>query len=360
MNRAQEVPQRLDAEIRRVAADIPKPKLITPAEKDALFARIKSSLKAQDAVIIAHFYVDEQLQILAEDSGGHVADSLSMASFGAQHPASTLVVVGVRFMGETAKILSPEKRVIMPDLKADCSLDMSCPADEFTAFCDEHPDRTVVVYANTSAEVKARSDWVVTSSNAIDIVNHLKAKGEKIIWASDKHLGRYIQEKTGADMLCWQGLCVVHDEFKTDELSRLMALYPDADVLVHPESPQGVVELADVVGSTTRLIRAAHETTAQQLIVATDYGIFHKMREAAPGKELIIAPTGGEGATCTSCAHCPWMGMNSLETLANALDDGTNQIHIDESIRLRALKPIQRMLDFSHSHGLVANRSTAA
>ncbi len=360
MNRAKDVPQKLDVEIRRVAAEIQRPLPVTAEQKNALFTRIKSLLKTQDAVLIAHFYVDEQVQILAEESGGHVADSLNMASFGAQHPASTLVVAGVRFMGETAKILSPEKRVIMPDLNADCSLDMSCPADEFSAFCDEHPDRRVVVYANTSAEVKARADWVVTSSNAIDIVNYLKSRGEKIIWASDKHLGRYIQEQTSADMLCWQGLCVVHDEFKTDELQRLMDLYPEADVLVHPESPQGVVELADVVGSTTRLIRAAQESTSPQLIVATDYGIFHKMRKAAPSKELIIAPTGGEGATCTSCAHCPWMGLNSLEKLANCLDSGANQIHVPESIRLRALQPIQRMLEFSRSRGLFAQHTSAA
>ncbi|HEU0282630.1 MAG TPA: quinolinate synthase, partial [Gallionella sp.] len=194
-----------------------------PEEKAALIAHIKQMLKEQDAVLVAHYYVNSDLQDLAEATGGYVSDSLDMARFGYEHPAKTIVVAGVRFMGETAKILNPEKRVLMPDLDANCSLDLGCPADEFIAFCDAHPDRTVVVYANTSAAVKARADWMVTSSIALPIVSHLKEQGQKILWAPDRHLGRYIQEQTGADMLLWQGSCVVHDEFKMNALEEMMA-----------------------------------------------------------------------------------------------------------------------------------------
>ena len=315
MDRAYEVPQRLDGEIQEIALHTTRPAFLADEDRQELITRIKRLLKQKDAVLVAHYYVDEQLQRLAEETGGHVNDSLAMAYFGTQHPASTLVVVGVRFMGETAKILNPEKRVLMPDLEATCSLDLGCPVDEFSAYCDEHPDRTVVVYANTSAEVKARADWVVTSSNAVEIINHLQESGEKIIWAPDKHLGRFIQEQTGADIIRWQGSCVVHDEFKAKELQELMAEYPDAEVLAHPESPEGVIELADVVGSTTKLIKAASQSKADTLIVATDYGIFYKMRKAAPGKKLIVAPTGGTSPTCSMCGHCPWMAMNGLENL---------------------------------------------
>lgn len=347
MDKSVDVPKRLENEIRSIAAHVPKPAELSAGEREQLRTRIKALLKEKDAVLVVHYYVDEELQILADETGGRVADSLSMADFGHQHPASTLVVVGVRFMGETAKILNPEKTVLMPELDATCSLDLSCPADEFSAFCDEHAEREVVVYANTSAEVKARADWMVTSSNAVEIISHLHAQGKKIIFASDKHLGRYIQQQTGADMLIWQGFCVVHDEFKTVELKEMMDLYPDAEVLAHPESPEGVIALANTVGSTTKLIKAVKESAAKQFIVATDYGIFHKMREAAPGKELMAAPTGGIGATCVSCAHCPWMAMNSLKNLAHVLEKSINQIHVPEDIRVKATVCIERMLDFS-------------
>ena len=347
MDRAIEVPKSLDNEIRSIAAHVPRPAALSDEAREALRQRIKVLLVEQDATLVVHYYIDESLQDLADETGGHVGDSLGMAYFGRDHRSQTLVVVGVRFMGETARILSPEKRVIMPDLDATCSLDLSCPVDEFSAYCDEHPDRQVVVYANTSAAVKARADWMVTSTNAVDIMKHLKAEGRKVIFASDKHLGRYVQQQSGIDMLCWQGFCVVHDEFKAVELQRMMQLYPDADVLVHPESPEGIIALADVVGSTSQLLRAASESAAKQLIVATDYGLFHKMHQAAPGKELIVAPTGGEGATCISCAHCPWMAMNSLENLCHVLETGINQIHVPEEIRIKALVPIERMLKFS-------------
>ncbi|SHM24112.1 quinolinate synthase NadA [Halomonas cupida] len=317
-----------------------------PAEDATHVEEIKRLLVEQNAVLVAHYYTDDAIQQLAEETGGCVADSLEMARFGARHEASTLVVAGVRFMGETAKILSPEKRVLMPTLEATCSLDVGCPEDEFAAFCDAHPDRTVVVYANTSAAVKARADWVVTSSIAVEVIEHLQAKGEKILWAPDKHLGGYIQSKTGADMLLWDGACIVHEEFKAKGVEDLKSVYPDAAVLVHPESPASVVSLADVAGSTSQLIKAAKELPNRELIVATDRGIFFKMQQAVPDKILFEAPTAGNGATCRSCAHCPWMAMNALDNLAGALREGTGEIHVSDELRHQALKPLTRMLEF--------------
>lgn len=316
-------------------------------QKVELKTRIKRLLRERQAVLVAHYYVDSDLQDLAEETGGCVSDSLEMARFGRDHPARTLVVAGVKFMGETAKILSPEKRVLMPDLDATCSLDLGCPADEFALFCDAHPDRTIVVYANTSAAVKARADWMVTSSIGLDIVAHLHAQGKKILWAPDKHLGGYIQKKTGADMLLWQGSCLVHDEFKGIELELMRREHPKAKVLVHPESPESVVAHADVVGSTTQLIDAAQSLDADEFIVATDNGILHKMKMAAPGKRFIDAPTAGNSATCKSCAHCPWMAMNGLQNLAAVLESGENEIHVDREVGRKAVRCIDRMLTFA-------------
>jgi quinolinate synthase len=327
-------------------------------EKADLKTRIKTLLEAEDAVLVAHYYTDGDLQALAEETGGCVADSLEMARFGAESDARTLVVCGVRFMGETAKILNPEKRILMPDLRATCSLDEGCPADAFSAFCDDHPDYTVVVYANTSAEVKARSDWVVTSSIALPIVKHLTEQGRKVLWAPDKHLGHYVERMTGAEMLIWDGACVVHEEFKSFALERVRRLHPEAAVLVHPESPDEVVDQADVVGSTTQLIKAVAEMPNREFIVATDAGIFWKMHQVAPEKTLIPAPTAGEGATCESCAHCPWMAMNALQNLERALRVGDQEILVDPEISARALVPIRRMLDFAREHGIGARRDT--
>ena len=332
------------------------PLVPTPAQRAEQKARAAALLAEHDAVLVAHFYVDGDLQDLALETGGCVADSLEMARFGRDHPARTLVVAGVRFMGETAKILSPAKRVLAPDLEATCSLDLGCPPDEFAAFCAAHPDRTVVVYANTSAAVKARADWMVTSSCALAIVRHLAERGERILWAPDRHLGAYIARETGADMLMWNGACVVHEEFKGLELELLRAEHPGAKVLVHPESPASVVAQADVVGSTSQLLKAVIEGEAATYIVATDNGIFHRMGQLAPGKTLIEAPTAGDSATCKSCAHCPWMAMNDLAGVIDALERGTGEIHVPEPVRLRALVPIERMLDFvaEHPDSLVA------
>ena len=320
-----------------------------PENRQALKTRIRELLKQQNAVLVAHYYTDAEIQDIAEETGGCVSDSLEMAKFGSTHPATTLLVAGVRFMGETAKILNPEKRVLMANIDATCSLDLGCPADEFGAFCDQYPDRTVVVYANTSAKVKARADWVVTSSIAEKVIRHLAEQGKKILWAPDKHLGHYLQVKTGADMVIWQAACVVHEAFKAEALKRLKEKHPDAAVLVHPESPDAVVQLADIVGSTTQLIKAAANLPQQTMIVATDSGILHKMRQAAPGKLFIEAPTAGAGATCVSCAHCPWMAMNTLEGVASVLETGANEINIDPAVRKQAMISTQRMIDFSNS-----------
>jgi quinolinate synthase len=324
-------------------------KKLSPAQEAELAEAFKRRLLEENAVLVAHYYTAPAVQALAEETGGCVSDSLEMARFGHDHPAQTLVVAGVKFMGETAKILTPEKRVLMPTLEATCSLDLGCPIEEFSRFCDQHPDREVVVYANTSAAVKARADWVVTSSIALAVAEHLAEQGKKIIWAPDQHLGNYVRRETGADILMWDGACIVHEEFKARGVADLKRVYPDAAVLVHPESPEPVLELADRVGSTTQIIRAATEMDNKRFIVATDQGIFYQLQKQAPDKEFIIAPTAGEGATCRSCAHCPWMAMNEIESLATVFDRSDNEIFVDPGLGERAMVPLRRMLDFAAS-----------
>ena len=319
-------------------------------ERINLKEKIKKKLKQEGAVIVSHYYTDSDLQLLADETGGCVSDSLDMARFGFESNAKTLVVCGVKFMGETAKILNPEKRILMPDLNANCSLDIGCPEDEFSKFCDAHPDHVVVVYANTSAAVKARADWMVTSGSAVNVIKYLAANNKKIIWAPDKYLGDYVQKKSGAEMLIWQGSCVVHEEFKGNELESLRKIHPDAKVLVHPESPSSVIAQADMVGSTTAIIKAVTGMDAKKFIVATDKGIFHKMQEAANNKILIEAPTAGKGATCISCAHCPWMAMNSLRKLLHILETGKNEIIVEKNIINRAKGSIEKLLKFTRGN----------
>ena len=320
--------------------------VFTARQREEKIANIKRLLQKENAVLVAHYYTNKDLQMIADETGGYVSDSLEMARFGNKHPATTLIVAGVKFMGETAKILNPEKRVLMPTLEATCSLDLGCPVKEFSEFCDQHPDHEIVVYANTSAEVKARADWVVTSSIALKVISYLMDEDKKILWAPDKHLGRYLERVTGADMLLWQGACIVHEEFKSRALGDLMEQHPDAGILVHPESPAAVIDVADVVGSTTALIKAAKELPHKKFIVATDNRIFYKMQQEAPDKTFIEAPTAGEGATCKSCAHCPWMAMNGLHNLESVLESGENEIFVDEEIRKKAYHSTSRMLDF--------------
>ncbi len=332
-----------------------RPEELSTAETEALRTRIRHLLKQRDAVLVAHYYTAPELQILAEETGGCISDSLEMARFGHRSKARTLVVCGVRFMGETASILNPEKCVLMPDPKATCSLDIGCPATAFHAFCDAHPEHTVVVYANTSAAVKARADWMVTSGSAVPVIRHLQQRGERILWAPDKHLGRYVQEQTGADMLLWPGACVVHEEFKGRELALLRQQYPDAEVLVHPEAPATVIALANTVASTTGIIQAAQASAARRFIVATDQGLLFRLRQLMPDRCFIEAPTAGHSATCISCGHCPWMAMNGLRRLEQALHGDDTMIQVPEAIRTRALRPIKRLLEFSatkHKHHL--------
>jgi len=330
-----------------------KPQRLNSDERAIYKEKIKQLLKEKNAVLVAHYYTDPEIQALAEETGGCVADSLEMARFGNQHPADTLIVAGVKFMGETAKILTPEKTVLMPEVEATCSLDLGCPIEEFSAFCDQHPDHTVVVYANTSAAVKARADWVVTSSIALEIVEMLASEGKPIIWGPDRHLGAYIEKETGAKMLMWQGACIVHDEFKAKALTALKKQYPAAGVLVHPESPASVVAIADAVGSTSQLITASQEMPNDHFIVATDKGIFYKMEQASPNKTFVEAPTGGNGATCRSCAHCPWMAMNGLQSIVAALENPVGrEISVDEALAKKALVPLHRMLDFAAENKL--------
>lgn len=338
--------------VREYLAAVPDKPDPDPAQNQRYRDAIKALLKEHNATLVAHYYTDPDIQALAEETGGIVSDSLEMARFGRDCDADVLVVAGVRFMGETASILSPDKTVLMPTTKATCSLDIACPIDRFSAFCDQHPDREVVVYANTSAAVKARADWVVTSSIALDVVEHLKDQGKKILWAPDRHLGHYIQHKTGADMILWDAACIVHEEFKAKGLMDMKTLYPDAKVLAHPESPSSVLAMADVIGSTSQLIKAAVEMPDKTFIVATDQGIFYKMQQQAPDKILLVAPTAGNDASCRSCASCPWMGMNSLQALYESLRDGSNRIQVDRELAAKAMVPLQRMLDFSQQRQL--------
>ena len=307
---------------------------------------IKSLLDEKNGVLISHYYVDKEIQELTEDLGGCVSDSLQMAKFGQNSEADLLVVSGVKFMGETSKILSPEKTILMPTLEATCSLDLGCPEEDFKKFCEEHPDREIVVYANTSAEVKALADWVVTSSIALEVVEHLHSQGKKIIWAPDKHLGKYIEDYTGADMVLWDASCIVHDEFKYQGLSDMKKLHPDAGVLVHPESPMEVIKLADAVGSTSQILQAAKNLDFNKFIVATDKGIFYQLEKNNPKKVFFEAPTAGNGAQCKSCSQCPWMGLNSLENLEKTLLDMKNIINVSEETIQKAQISLNRMTSF--------------
>lgn len=308
--------------------------------------KTKILLKENNAKLIAHYYVDKTVQRLAEDTGGFVSDSLEMAKYGTKQKETTLIVAGVRFMGETAKILNPNKRILVLDHEATCSLDEGCNYEEFKNFCKKNKDREVVVYANTSAKVKSIADWVVTSSIAVSLVEHLTSLGKKLIWGPDKYLGNYIIDRTGADMLLWNGSCVVHEEYKTRELKQLILKYPNCEILVHPESPRSIIQLADVVGSTTKLIEASKISNKKHIIVATEKGIFYQMKKHSPNKIFLEAPTSGEGANCKSCGRCPWMKLNTADKILNIFNSKENEIILSDDIIEKANKPIQRMVHF--------------
>lgn len=312
-------------------------------EKKELIEGIKALRKQKNAVILAHYYTIGDIQDLAD----YVGDSLGLAQQAAKSDADIIVMCGVHFMGETCKILCPEKKVLVPDLAAGCSLADSCPAEEFGKFVKEHPDYTVLSYVNTTAAVKYYTDIVVTSGNALKIVNSLP-KDEKIIFAPDRNLGSYINSVTGRDMLLWDGACHVHEQFSVDAILKLKAEHPNAKVLVHPECKRPVVLLADKVGSTAVLLKYSVESDEQEFIVATESGILHEMQKQAPEKTFIpVPPEVSEGSVGCSCNECAYMRLNTLQKLYDCLLNETPEIHVDENIIERAKLPIDRMLELS-------------
>ena len=306
-----------------------------------LVAEIKRLRKEKNAVILAHYYQAAEIQDIAD----FVGDSLDLSRKAASTDAETIVFCGVRFMAEVAKILSPQKKVVLPDLEAGCSLEDSCPPAEFRKFIDAHPDHMVLSYINCSADIKAMTDIIVTSSNAEHIVANLP-QDQKIIFAPDRHLGGYLSRKLGRDMLLWQGACIVHEMFSEKELIKLKARHPDAPVAAHPECPDQIIRHADHVGSTSSILSFAKNSPADTLIIATEPGIIHQMQKAAPEKTFIGAP--GADGNC-SCNTCPFMALNTMEKLYLCLRDGGPEINLDEETRLKAEIPLRRMLDLSPS-----------
>lgn len=330
------------------------PAKLSAQEADAdnqLFAQAKDAVLKHDALFIAHYYTSPLVQRLAEETGGFIGDSLEMARVGAESPKRTIVVAGVRFMGETAKILSPEKTILMPDLTAECSLDLCCKPEELKKVKQrkELEDLTVVAYANTSAQVKAMSDWIVTSSLAVELADYLGSRKEKILWLPDRHLGSYIANNAQTQVAVWPGRCIVHDSFSAEGIKRLKSEHPEAKVLVHPESSAQVVALGDCIGSTSQLLSFAKSDSAKTYIVATESGIFYKIQQACPDKLLLEAPVESKpGADLGGCAKCPWMALNSLAKVIQCLEQHEgHEIFVEESIRTGALKPLQRMLAFA-------------
>lgn len=308
-------------------------------DKEALIAEIKRLKEERDAAIMAHYYTDGDIQDLADVVG----DSLALARKARTLPNKVIVICGVHFMGETAKILCPDKTVLVPDTDAGCSLADSCPADEFEVFVKAHPGHTVVSYVNTSAAVKALTDVVVTSSNARQIVEALPAD-EKIIFGPDRNLGNYINSETGRDMVLWDGACHVHEQFSLEGIIKLKKEYPEAKLLVHPECKKAVTLLADHVGSTAALLDYARTSDAREFIVATESGILHKMRQACPDKLFIPAPPEQAGCACNNCSY---MKLNTLEKLRDCLATLSPEIAVDADVARKALRPIDRMLTMS-------------
>ncbi|WP_172620810.1 quinolinate synthase NadA [Rubrobacter xylanophilus] len=305
-----------------------------------LFEEIDRLREELGAVILAHYYQEPEIQDIAD----FVGDSLQLARQAQRTDAGVIVFCGVHFMAETAKILNPDRTVVLPDLEAGCSLADSCPADDFAAFLDRHPGHVVVSYVNTSAAVKALSDVICTSSNAERVIASIP-EDSPIVFAPDRHLGRYLMEKTGREMVLWPGSCMVHVRFSEKKIRQLKIRHPDAEVLAHPECEAAVLELADHIGSTSSLLRRAVESPARRFIVATEPGIIHQMKKAAPGKEFIRAPGRGPEGSCEACSECPHMRRNTLEKLYRCMRDLEPEITLDEELRLRALRPIERMLE---------------
>nr|WP_262694908.1 quinolinate synthase NadA [Kordiimonas aquimaris] len=308
-----------------------------------LVEEIKRLRKEKNAVILAHYYQAPEIQDIAD----FVGDSLDLSRKAAETDAEVIVFCGVRFMAEVAKILSPEKTVVLPDLDAGCSLEDSCPPDEFKEFVEAHPDHMVLSYINCSAAVKALTDIIVTSSNAEHIVSQIP-EDQKIIFAPDRHLGGYLSRKLNRDMLLWQGTCIVHELFSEKELIKLKAKHPEAPVAAHPECPDNIIQHADHAGSTSSILKFALESEADTLIIATEPGIIHQMEKAAPHKTFIGAP--GADGNC-SCNTCPYMALNTMQKLYLCLRDLGPEIDLDEDTRVAAEKPLRRMLEMSPTSG---------
>ena len=312
--------------------------------KKGNYKKYSQTKREKKAIILAHYYQESEVQDIAD----FVGDSLVLAQWAAKTTADMIVLCGVHFMGETAKILSPEKRVFIPDMEAGCSLADSCPADAFEAFVKAHPDYTVISYVNTTAAVKALTDIVVTSSNAKLIVDSLP-RDEKIIFGPDKNLGGYINRLTGRNMLLWDGGCHVHERFSVERLVDLKKMHPSALVLAHPECPGNLLQMADHVGSTSSILQFATRSKNEKFIVVTEPGILHQMRLANPGKVFIPArPVDSD----TNCNECSYMKLNTLEKVYLCLENERPEIFVDEALRVKAVKPIERMLEISAKHGL--------
>lgn len=305
-----------------------------------LIAEIKRLKREKNAVILAHYYVDGAIQDLAD----YVGDSLGLSQQAASTDADMIVFCGVHFMGETAKVLSPHKKVIIPDLNAGCSLADSAPADKFAEFKARYPDHIVLSYINCSAEIKALSDIIVTSSNALKIVESLP-KDQKIIFAPDANLGRFVSKKSGRDMVLWEGACIVHIDISLEKLTKLRAQHPDAKFIAHPECQEHILIHADFVGSTTALLKYVVDSPEQTFIVGTEAGILHKMRQAAPHKKIIPAPATANN-TC-ACSECPYMKLNTLEKLYNCMLHEQPEIIVPEDVRVKAEASVLRMLELS-------------
>ena len=312
--------------------------------KNNLIEKINLLRTQKDALILAHFYQDDAIQEIAD----YVGDSLALAQWASKAHNKIIVMCGVHFMGETAKILSPDKKVLIPDLEAGCSLADSCPADEFEKFIDDHPNHTVISYVNTTAAVKALTDIVVTSSNAKQIVESLP-ENEKIIFGPDKNLGNYINSVTGRNMLLWDGACHVHEQFSLGKLLELKKEYPDALILAHPECKKYILEVADHVGSTSSILNFATNSQRKEFIIVTESGIMHELRKQNPDKTFIPAPP--EDASC-ACNECSFMKINTLEKLYLCLKNEEPEITVDEDVRIKAVKSIERMLEISAQYGL--------
>lgn len=308
-------------------------------DKNQLVTAINQLKHQKNAVIMAHYYQDDDIQNIADVIG----DSLALAQEAEKTDADIIVLCGVHFMGETAKIICPEKKVLIPDVNAGCSLADSCPAEAFEAFVKAHLDHTVISYVNTTAAVKALTDIVVTSTNAVGIVNSLP-KDEKIIFGPDRNLGNYINGLTGRNMLVWDGACHVHEQFSIDKIIQLKKQYPEAKLIVHPECKQVLQTMADFIGSTSSLIRYAKRSDSNTFIVATESGILHEMIRLCPDKTFIPAPP--EDASC-ACNECSFMKLNTLQKVYDCLDKETPEITIDPVLQALALKPIKRMLDIT-------------